>query len=262
MIHCIKYIAYFLILCCLNFNAAMAQLNESDTAKFQLNTSLSGNYQSGNVNVLIIRGKHDMALSVNKHFVFKTQNATLFQSFSSRKADNDLFSRNFLYYNAQSRLYPFAIVFISSNFRRKIKDRYFAGIGATCQAIRMKHNLVKLSFNVVYENTDFDATQYNYESYNGSKQIKLWRSTLYLSAWHFIGQKKVKVFYEAYYQPSWHDRKNYRTQLDLGINIPMWNGLSFTVLYTAIRENVVAIKVNQKDKILTFGLNYALKKIH
>ncbi len=259
-----KLVIFFLSIFLFGFstNACLAQINESDSVKYQLKTSLSGNYQSGNVNVLITRAKMDFSVKLNRHFVFKTQNATLFQSFSGKKVDNDLFCRNFIYYDAHNRFYPFGIAYISSNFRRKIKDRYFAGLGATYQAVREKNNVLKLSFNMVYESTNFDATQFNFDEYNGLKQIALWRSTLYLAGWHYMHKNTIKLYYDAYYQPSWTSRINYRSQFDLGIDMSIWKGLAFTILYTVTHENVVPIKIVQNDKILTFGLNFTMKKIH
>ncbi len=115
-----KVILLVLLLCAATFPLA-AQLNESDTLNFQLKTGISGNLQKGNVDLFLIRGRLEFSFIPVKTLVFKSQNSSLYQSFSGRKADNDLFSRNYLYFRPERRLYPFAISYSSSNFRRRIR---------------------------------------------------------------------------------------------------------------------------------------------
>jgi len=126
-----KYRPLIIYMLLLSWVSVKAQLNESDTVKFQLRTSLTGNYQQGNVNILTVRSKLDFSFSPVKDFVFKSQNSSLYQEFSSKKADNDIFSRNFIYYKPQKKIYPFGIAYISTNYRRKIDTRLFTGAGLT-----------------------------------------------------------------------------------------------------------------------------------
>ncbi len=157
---------------------SFAQLNESDTALFQLRSSLTGNYQKGNVEVMTIRSKIEFSAHTFKDVVLKSQNSTLYQSFYNRKADNDLFSRNFWYYQPYKWVYPFAIAFISTNYRRQVNIRYFTGAGATVQVLQTPLHVFKVSANAVYENTRFSGNAYNYSKYNGSNNIRLWRAAV------------------------------------------------------------------------------------
>ncbi len=134
-------------------NAATAQLNESDTSLFQLRANINDNYQKGNVEVLSIRSKPEFSTGSVKQFVFKSQNSSLYQSYYSKEADNDIFSRNFLYYQPFKKVYPFAIGYVSTNYRRKIDVRYFFGGGVTLQVVNSYKNVMKLSANTVYEKT-------------------------------------------------------------------------------------------------------------
>lgn len=249
----------FLLLLSLSRVTSNAQLNESDTVKFQLRTSLTGNYQQGNVNILTIRSRIDFTYSPAKVFVFKSQNSSLYQEFSSKKADNDIFSRNFIYYKPQKRIYPFGIAYISTNYRRKIDTRLFAGAGITYQLLNKTYHVIKLSANAVYETSTLKGTVYNYSKYNGSNKINLWRGTLFMGGWNYLLKNHLRFYYDAYWQPAFNDNNNYRTQFDVGIDFPVWKGLNFTALYTFTHENVTIINIKQEDKILTFGLAYNLK---
>ncbi|MBX9782709.1 MAG: DUF481 domain-containing protein [Chitinophagaceae bacterium] len=209
-----------------------------------------------------IRSKIDFSYSPVKNFVFKSQNNSLYQEFGSKKADNDIFSRNFLYYKPQKKIYPFGIAYISTNYRRKIDTRLFAGAGVTFQLLNKTYHVIKFSANAVYETNKFNGTSFNYGEYNGSNKINLWRGTLFAGGWNYLLNRKLRFYYDAYWQPAFSNKNNYRTQFDIGADFPVWKGLSFNALYTFTHENVTVINVKQEDKILTFGLAYNLKIKH
>ncbi|MEO8116741.1 MAG: DUF481 domain-containing protein [Bacteroidota bacterium] len=238
------------------------QVNESDTAKFQLKASFTGNYQKGNVQVTTIKSRIDFSYAPVKSIVLKSQNSSLYQAFYEAKADNDIFSRNYLYFKPQHKWYPFAIGYISTNYRRKIDIRYFAGGGITYQLINKSLHVIKFSVSTVYEQTNFKVNIYNYTEYNSSDKINLWRGTLFASGWDYLLDKRLRFFYDAYWQPAFNNRNNFRTQLDTGIDFFVWKGLSFTMAYSFAHENVVIKNVQPEDKILTFGLAYNLKIKH
>jgi hypothetical protein len=236
-----------------------AQINESDTAKFQLRVNVTGNYQQGNVEVLALKSRIDFSYKPIKNFLFKSQNNSLYQKFYGVEADNDIFSRNFLYYKPTNKVYPFAIGYVSTNYRRKIDTRYFVGVGATYQALNKKTQSIKLSASAVYEESKFNGMLFNNNKYNGNNKIAVWRSTLYMGGWHYLVDKRLRLYYDAFWQPAFEDGNNYRTQVDVGLDFPVWKGLSLNMLYTYTHENVVIEKIKQDDKILTFGLAYNLK---
>ncbi len=238
---------------------AMAQISESDTLKFQLRTSLTGNFQTGNVEMLTLRGRLDAATMLSNDIVFKTQNSSLYQSFFGKKADNDLFSRNYLYFKPYNRVYPYAIAYISTNYRRKVDMRYFAGAGLSYQLVRRSHSLVKLSANALYEQSNFLANSFNDAIYNGTDQIKLWRASTYLMASSWVFHKRLRLYCDAFWQPAFNRISNYRTQMDLGMEFPVWKGLTLNILFTNTHENVVPLSTKTTDNILTFGLGYGIK---
>jgi hypothetical protein len=252
---CLIYIG--LILCWVTLHA---QLNESDTAKMQLRAGITGTWQQGNVNLLLLRGRLEAVSNGMKPVVFKTQNNSLYQEFGKNKADNDINSRNYLYYKPLEKVYPFGMFFVQTNYRRQIDFRWFAGGGVTWQFVQKLRSNMKLSGSMVYEETRFRNNRFNAPVYNGSETIPLWRFTTYLSGWHQLFHQRIRLYYTAYWQPGLDGNKNYRTQLDAGIDFPVWKGLNFTVAYSFTHEEVVVEKVKQDDRILTFGLSYQIKK--
>ena len=252
----------YLTLFCLWGRMAKAQLNESDTTLFQLRTALTGNYQTGNVEVLNLRGRLDFTASPARDWVLKSQNSSLYQEFYSVKADNDLFSRNYLYFRPYQRLYPFAIAYISTNYRRQIDFRYFAGAGLTIQLWRSRLNVLKLSAGGVYEDTRFTTSIFTNERYNGSRTIVVGRATTWLGGWHYLLDNHLRLYYDAFWQPAFSDANNYRWQFDVGVDFPIWRGLNLTALYTYTHENVVIVRVRSNDRLLTVGLSYNLRKTH
>ena len=86
-----------------------AQINESDTLKVKANLSLTGFWQGGNVETLIFRAKSDLSLKLHKKWVFKTKNSYVYQEFGKNKADEDILSLNFLYFNPDRKIYPLVL---------------------------------------------------------------------------------------------------------------------------------------------------------
>lgn len=246
----------------LGASTAQAQLNESDTTRLQVRMSLTGNEQTGNVRVRTLRNRLDISLSPTRNWVFKSQNASLYQSFFGVKVDNDLFSRNYMYLRPQQQAYPFAIGYVSTNYRRKVDVRYVVGAGGTVQLWNHRPNVLKLSLGVVYENSQFAGSTYNSELYNGSRSISLWRATTWLGGWHTLAGNRLRLYYDAYWQPAFSDARNYRWQVDVGVDLTLWHGLSLTALYTLTHENVVIATVQTNDRLLTVGLTYNLRKNH
>jgi Protein of unknown function, DUF481 len=239
--------------------STFAQLNESDTLKFQLRVSVTGNYQQGNVELLNVRNKVDFVVKLSKDVVFKSQNISLYQSFYNVKADNDFFSRNYLYYTPNNKVYPFAISYISSNYRRKVDYRHFVGAGATWRAINNKKIILKLSASAVYESTKFDGTTYNFSEFDGREKINVWRGTLYAGGGANLLDNHFRIYYNAYWQPAFENSNDYRAEFDIGLDFPIWKGFSFNTHYNYTHEQIVVNKIKQKDKLLSFGMAYNYK---
>ena len=239
---------------------AVAQLNESDTTRFQGRAALTGVYQRGNVDYLALRGNLTVTARLSEAWAFKTQNTWLYQEFFDRKADNDLDSHNFLYYQPQRRVYPFAMGFLSTNFRRKLDFRYFAGGGLTSQVIRRPQHVLKLSAALVYEVSGFSGQIFNYQEYTGENRISVWRATCYAAGWHDLAGNTIRLYYTIYGQPSLSDRHNYRIHLNMGADVKIRQGFSLNALYAYSHENVVVKGVQQNDSLLTFGVAYTFKK--
>ncbi len=239
---------------------ATAQIHEGDTLRVQVRSALTGSYQTGNVDLLAIRGKLDAVFKCTPNLVFKSQNSHLYQAFYGKKADNDLFSRNYLYFKPHQKVYPYAIGYISSNFRRKVERRYFVGGGATYQLIRQRNAVLKLSANAIYEQSRFSAQTFNDTYYDGSDQIALWRASVFTYGSTRLFHRRLRVYYDAFWQPALERRSNYRTQLDLGVELPLWKGLSFNAVFAYTHENVVPTGTVTTDRLLSFGLSYNVQR--
>jgi hypothetical protein len=231
-----------------------AQINESDTVRFQARFSVTGAWQKGNVEMFATRGKADISFSPARKLVFKTQNAYLYQSFFNKKADEDILSRNFMYWNPQARIYPFAMAFVSTNFRRNIDFRYFAGAGATWQIVHTKTHTLKFALSGVYEETNFKKTTFNDLAYNGQETIKTWRATAWLFGKHHVAKNKIILHYDAYLQPSLEKSNNLRWQVDAGVDLPITKNINFTTNFLYTYEGIVVLGNKQEDSILTFGV--------
>ncbi len=249
-----------LAFCLLLALGCKAQINESDTTKLQLQLLSGGSYQKGNVELLRVINQLDFSVKLSSRFVFKTQNDHLYQEILSKKADNDLVSKNYFYYKPQRKLYPYVISFIASNYRRDLEVRIFGGLGATYQLLQKPQDVIKLSANLLYEKSRYTKNDFNYAEFNGSKEIEAFWSTVYLNGFHYFNESTIRWIYEIYYQQSLHDQINYRIHASTGIDVKVVKGLSIQSRIIYSQENVIVVSNKQEDLLWIWGLNYKIKK--
>ena len=231
----------------------IAQINESDTLNFKANLSLTGFYQGGNVETFIFRAKSDLSFKPFKKWVYKTTNSYVYQEFGKEKADEDILSLNFLYFNPKRKFYPLVLGFISTNFRRKIDLRYLVGGGITYKIIDKEDDWLKIALSSEYEKTRFGKSDFILSEYDGKDIIETQRATIWLSGKYKLFKDKLILSHESYYQPSLEDSDNYRWQADIGIELPLWEYLNFKVNYMHTFESIVIANQKTEDNILTFG---------
>jgi hypothetical protein len=230
-----------------------AQINESDTLDVQANLSITGFYQGGNVETLIFRAKTDLSIKPWKKWVFKNQNSYVYQAFGKEKADEDILSLNFLYFNPQRKIYPFVLGFVSTNFRREIDLRSLVGAGMTFQLLNKKNNWLKFSISSEYEQTRFNETDFNTMTYDGSTSINTFRATLWVNGQYHLFKNKLILTHESYFQPSIEQSDNFRWQADVGLELPIWKFLNFKINYRNTYESIVIENQEEEDRFLTFG---------
>ena len=171
-----------------------------------------------------------------------------------QKADEDILSLNFLYFNPKRKVYPLLLGFASTNFRREIDLRYLVGAGITYQLIDKKEHSLKITISGEFEQTDFDRALFNFPEYNDDRTITTWRSTIWIKGRYPLFTKKLILTHESFYQPSLERSNNYRWQADIGLEFPVWKHLNLKVNYLNTFERIVIEDQEQEDRFLTFGL--------
>jgi hypothetical protein len=230
-----------------------AQINESDTLPLKARLGITGIWQGGNVETVIFRAKSDISCIPFRRWVFKTQNSYVYQAFGGQKADEDILSLNFLYFNPQKRIYPLLLGFASTNFRREIDLRILLGTGITFQLLDKPHAWLKVAVSTEYEQTNFGRKTFNRMGYNGSSEINTLRGTFWVNGRYALFQKQLVFTHEFYIQPSLEQADNFRWQADLALELPLWKYLNFKVNYLHTFESIVISNQQQEDHILTFG---------
>jgi len=222
--------------------------------RFKTSLSVTGFWQEGNVQTLILRGRSDISIRPSDDWVYKTTNSYVYQAFSRDKADEDFLSLNFLYYKPERRLYPLALGFLSTNFRREIRHRYLIGTGLTYQIIQHKDHWLKCSITAEYEETSFRRSTFNLTAFNGNDEISTMRGTLWINGQYQLLDKKVILRHESYFQPSLAQSENYRWEADVSLDFPLSKVISFRVNYRHTYENLVIAGQDVEDQFVTFGL--------
>lgn len=245
-----------LLYCFIFFSTILnGQNNESDmdSLKVKANLSLTGLWQSGNVETLIFRAKCDINIVPWKNWVFKTKNSYVYQEFDKDKADEDILSLNYLYINPKRKVYPLFLGFVSTNFRREIDLRYLYGAGVTFEVLKKDKDWMKFSLTSEYERTFFKQSNFNIPEYNGDETISTLRGTFWINGKHYTFKDKLILTYESYFQPSLEESDNYRWQADLGIEFPVWKFLNFKINYLYTFESLVISDQEREDQFLTLG---------
>lgn len=246
-----RYLLIGLLCCPLLLSA---QINESDTLKVKASLSVTGFWQRGNVETIIFRGRTDLSIRPWKKWVYNSTNSYVFQEFGKEKADEDILSLNFLYFNPEKKLYPLVLGFLSTNFRREIDVRYLVGAGATYQVLKKEKHWLKVSLTGEYEETRFATTTFNHAEFNGQESINTFRGTIWVNGSYQLFDKRLILTHESYYQPSLEQSRNYRWQADVSLELPIWKFLNFRINYLRTFESLVIEGQKQQDQFLTFGL--------
>lgn len=247
---CMKKALFFISLLPLSI---LAQVNESDSVKLKADLSLTGVFQGGNVQTVIFRAKSEASYRPWKKWVVKTINSYVYQEFGRVKADEDILSLNFLYFNPERKIYPLILAFISTNFRREIDLRSLLGAGFTYQILSKGDNWLKVSLSSEYEQTDFNSTRFNRDEFDGNTEINTFRGTIWINGKYHLLNKKLILSHESYFQPSLEQSNNYRWQADLGLELPISKRLNFKINYLHTFESIVVEGQVEEDRFLTFG---------
>ncbi len=230
-----------------------AQNSAADSLKFKADLSLTGFWQAGNVQTVIFRAKSEVTYKPWEKWELKTRNSYVYQEFGKVKADEDILSLNFLSYNPQARVYPLALTFVSTNFRREIDLRYLVGTGSAFRVFNSDKTTLTFSLTGEYEKTNFRNTRFNRSEYNGNRSINTFRGTIWIYGRYKIFQGKVILTHESFYQQSLEEGNNYRWQTDLGLELPVTKFLNFKVNFLETYESIVVANQLRGDEFLTFG---------
>lgn len=253
-------ISVFILTLFLNLISAQSKEGDSlkpkpsDSLKIKADLSLTGFWQGGNVQTLIFRAKSELSFKPLNNVVYKTRNSYVYQEFGKEKADEDILSLNFLYFNPERRFYPLALAFVSTNFRREIDIRALFGAGFTYQIFKKNKSYLRASLSSEYEQTRFNKTDFNISDYDGKDFINTWRGTLWISGKYHLFKGKLILSHESYFQPSLEESNNYRYQGDFAIELPVWKFLNFKINYLHTYESIVIQGQARDDRFLTFGL--------
>ena len=230
-----------------------AQINESDTLKVKADLTLSGFWQGGNVETVIFKAKSEVSLRPAEKWAFKTINSYVYQEFGREKADEDILSLNFIYFNPEQKVSPLLLGFFSTNYRREIKARQLFGAGISFQLLTHEDYWLKFAVSSEYEHTDFNLSRFNLPEYNGQNVINTFRGTIWVKGEYHLFKRKVVLSHESYFQPSLQKADNYRWEADLSLDLPLTKHFSFKINYVHSFESIVIESQKLEDNMLTFG---------
>lgn len=237
----------------LSGGAAQAQLNESDSLRFQVRFTSAGSLLEGNVARLLLLNKLELARA-NETWGFSSRNDYQYGTTFHRRTENDVLSFNYLYYRPLARVYPYLMVLAETNWRRRIDFRYQVGPGLTWNVLARKEHILKLSATVSYERTLYRDTTYEDERYNGSRTIETMRLTGRLYGRHKLADDKLRVHYEFWFQQSLAYRPNYRYFSEASLELPLSKKVAFRLGARYTYEHIELLGLKPYDLYATYGI--------
>lgn len=253
-----KKLIYFIAIFILG-QISFAQLTESDTSNFSWKLSSNGSWLTGNVERLLILSSADLTI-IQEPWAVRFSNTYQYGTVSGKLTENDLFSRNFFYLFPGNEVYPYLMGWIETNKRRNFSLRYQIGPGFSLGFINHKSSLVKISFTVTYELTNYRNSIYSDEKYNGKNNIDLFRGTIRLFGKHKFFQNKINLAYEIWGQQAFDDKENNRFYGNIVLEFPLTQLLSFRTGYNHYYESIVLSGVKPRDGFFFFGISIGENK--
>jgi hypothetical protein len=241
----------FFILCTAGSHA---QLNESDTLKWQLRLSCNGSWLEGNVKRLLIVNRLELTHARSQ---WAYNNRTDYQYGTTRQAktENDVAIYNFVYYKPRKRFYPFVMGIIETNYRRKIKFRYQIGPGVSYCLMQGPNHLLKFSLTGTYESTRFGGRHFNKIADTTSNHIKIIRLTGRIYGRQILIKNKLNFLYELWWQQSLKDKNNYRFYSEETLVLPLSGNFSFRTTFRYTYERIVLRGLKPYDLFWVFGFS-------
>ena len=229
-----------------------AQLNESDSIRWQVKFNATASVLNGNVARTLLLTRIEVA-HANERWGISTRNDYQYGRTFYNLTENDVISYNFIYIKPLARVYPYVMGLVETNLRRRIDFRYQVGPGVSWNVVRKKTSFVKLSLTGTYENTQYNGSVFDDEQYNGNTVLDTWRLTGRIFGKHRL-LDKVRISYEFWWQQSLSDRVNYRYHTEEAIELPVTKHIAFRTALRYSYENIELVGLKPYDLFWTYGL--------
>ncbi|MBO0930429.1 DUF481 domain-containing protein [Fibrella aquatilis] len=247
---------WWLLMFALITRPALAQLNESDSIPLQLKLTTTGSYLDGIVSRLLLINRAELAYA-NQRWGVSSRNDYQYGQTFNRQTESDLLSTNFLYLNPLHRPYPYVMLLMETNYRRKINFRYQPGVGISYNLVREKHSLLKLSLTASFEHSAYGGTVFEHHESNGSRPnvIETIRATGRVFGRQQLLGNKLRLHYECWFQQSVLDGENYRFHTDDSLELPISKRVAVRARLRYTFEHVELVGNKPYDLFITYGIS-------
>lgn len=240
---------------------AVAQLQETDTSRWQLNVSLSGKLNTGNIQRFIITPEINVThIARNKKWGVALGERYTYGTFAKRRTENDVLSRNFLYLFPEKRIYPFVMLWMNTHKGQELRFRYQAGVGVTFVPLQKRKHTIKLSLTASYEQNWYNEAGIININDLSTSRYNTFRATFRLAGNHLFAKDLILLYYESYFQQSLQQRRNFRLFAEGGLNVKVFKGLGIKTFVSYEYQTAHLETEKDYDLIFNFGLNYRWSK--
>jgi hypothetical protein len=255
------FFSWLVIVFAANNHVGFAQLSEADSTSWRGKLSSGGTLITGNVERLlwITTAEISFVEPEEKMWGFKSANTYQYGTFAKRLTENDIISRNFVYLFPKTWLYPYVMLWLEKNYRRRFDMRYQLGPGATLVVLNERYHTLKISATLTNEQTTFNGSTFRDMPDLAGNVQNLWRITGRVAGRSVFFDSKLRLLYEAWYQQGLSGAQDYRYLVEAALEFPFARNAAVRSALSYTRDNVVLVGVERADVLLTFGLSLLLE---
>ncbi len=216
----------------------------SDSVHHMINISSSGNFNRTHDGTTYLFN-NSLRYSMNKKSAeLNFNNKWVYGTAPQRLTNNDFNSAiDFNLYKTIPRFYYWGLAGFTTSFSLKINEQAQSGLGIAYRVVDREGMMFSISNGILYEYSDIvlgENEGYIYRTFRNSLRLQ----------YRFSYRDLVTFRSAGFYQPSLKGGSDYIINANAGINIKVWQWLSFSA---SVTYNNIS-RTNRENTLITYGL--------
>jgi Protein of unknown function, DUF481 len=244
---------------------AQTAVKKDSSVQYDIHLSATAIFSGGNLQRTVTQNRFTGSAG-NSLLQLVTENSYRYGRNFTRVVENDFLTRNYLRLQPGKKWYGFAMAAYENNYRRSIGRRLLAGAGTAYNFYRKEKDFLRISLAGAFETALYKADTFNISFYNGRYKIRETRAIIRFGGRHTLLPGRLVFTHDTWLMQGLRNTANRRWHSLLGVQVPVYKGLSFKTDFDYTAETVTVSAKNpfgypssSSDWVLSFGLSYDIK---